>query len=356
MAGTMTGAVFKGDGELVLEKRPIPKLENPGDVLVQVEAVGICGTDVHILRVPPVHPATRDVILGHEFAGRIAEVGSAVENVAVGDPVAVDPNAPCGHCDMCQGGYPNACEVIKSCPVPGFFNTRGIFRDGSMARYIVYPATEVHKIAPHVSLAHAAVIEPLAVALNGLEKIPLRIGETVVVLGGGPIGLMFAGLAKRTGGRVIVSEPIPMRREAAVALGVDLVVDPMQEDLEEVVKAETDGKGADVVGDFVGNMLDVAVEIAGFGGRIVVGGCQENARPAISQVWVLMRELMIVGAVLPKYTFLRAIKVLEQELLPMDIIVSHQLPLSRVHEGFQLVREGKAIKVVFCPTDEDVQL
>ena len=184
-----------------------PRIQYPTDVLIQVEGAAVCGTDLHILEVPPRHPATPGVILGHEFAGRIAEVGSAVAKVKVGDPVAVDPNAPCGHCEMCLNSFPNACTTIKSAPVPGYFNTRGIFRDGAMARYIVYPATDVYKIARHIPAAHAAMSEPLAAVLNGLNKIGIFPGETMVVLGAGPIGLLFLEMAKAGGARVIVSEP-----------------------------------------------------------------------------------------------------------------------------------------------------
>ena len=351
----MTGAVFEGDGKLVLKQRPVPKVEKPNEVLIQVEATGICGTDIHILEVPPRHAATAGVILGHEFAGRIADIGSEVRNVNVGDPVAVDPNAPCGHCETCRNGYPNACLTAKAAPVPGYFNTRGIFRDGAMARYIVYPATDVYRVSPDVPMAHAAVAEPLGVALNGMNKVGIRPGETVAVLGGGPIGLMFMGLAKAAGARVIASEPIALRREVAKACGADLVVDPTRDDIVKVVKEETGGAGADVVGEFVGHVLDVCVEIAKFAGRILVVGCDALARPEINQVRIMFEELQIIGAVLPRFTFSRALKTLEEGLLPMDKIVSHRLPLNQVHEGMQLIRDGKAVKVVLCPTDDDVQ-
>ena len=134
-----------------------------------------------------------------------------------------------------------------------------------------------------------------------------------------------------------------------------VVVDPTQEDLEQVVKKETNGEGAEVVGEFVGHLLDVCVQLARFGGRILLVGCDELARPPIPQARMVFYELQMIGAVLPKYTFSRAVKMLEQGKVPIDKIVSHQIPLERVHEGFQLVREGKAIKVVICPTDADLQ-
>ena len=349
MNQTMTAAVFRGNGQLILEDRAIPTVSEPTDVLIEVGAVGICGTDLHILDVPPRHPAAVGAVLGHEFAGKIAAVGSAVTNVQVGDHIVADPNAPCGKCVPCSRGYPNACEGVLSAPVPGYANTFGIFRDGAMAKYMVMPGSDVYIIAPEVPAAHGCVAEPLAVAMNGLNKVGVQPGETVVVLGAGPIGLCFLGVAKAAGARTIVSEPSPMRREAAVALGADILVDPSAEDLEEIVSRETDGEGADVAVEAVGHLFDVCVQIARFGGRVLLFGDDATAHPAIPQAWVMRRELKVYGAFLPKFTWCRAIQMLEQRLVDMNHVVTHQLPLSEVHHGMQLLREGKAIKVAICP-------
>ena len=349
MGETMTAAVFEGEGRLVLQERPIPVIKEPTDVLIEVGAVGICGTDLHILDVPPRHPAAVGAVLGHEFAGRIAGVGSAVDNVKVGDHIVADPNSPCGKCVPCSRGYPNACLGVLSAPVPGYANTFGIFRDGAMAKYMVMPGCDVYRIAPAVPATHACVAEPLAVAVNGLNKVGVQPGETVVVLGAGPIGLCFLGVASAAGARTIVSEPSAMRREAAIACGADIVLDPTVENLEERVMSETDGEGADVAVEAVGHLFDVCVRIARFGGRVLLFGDDAIARPAIPQAWVMRRELQIFGAFLPKFTWCRAIQMLEQGLIPMDHIVTHQLPLSQVHQGMQLLRDGKAIKVAICP-------
>ena len=331
-------------------QRPVPEIKEPTDVLIEVDAVGICGTDLRILDLPRRHPAAENVILRHEFAGRIEAVGSAVHGLREGDHIVADPNVPCGTCRSCRGGYPNACQVAQNSPVPGYVNTFGIFRDGGMTRFTVMPGADVYKVASHVPAAHAVLGEPLAVALNGLNKVGLRPEDTVVVLGAGPIGLLFLSVAKVAGARVIASEPLALRRKAARTCGADVTVDPAREDLEEVVMAETGGSGADVVVEAVGHLLDLCVRLARFGGRILVLGDDATARPAVPQAWLMRRELQIVGAFLPKFTMNDAVRMLEQGSLPMEQIVTHQLPLGGVHEGMELLREGKAIKVVLRPT------
>ena len=161
MTETMMAAVFKGEGKLVLEERPVPELKGPHDVKLEVKGVGVCGTDLHILEVPPRHPATEDVIMGHEFCGRVAEIGANVTSCIPGDHVAVEQNAACGHCEECRHGFPNACLSVLSAPVPGFSNTPGIFYDGALAKYIVIPDYMVHPVSPSVPWHHIAVTDNL---------------------------------------------------------------------------------------------------------------------------------------------------------------------------------------------------
>jgi threonine dehydrogenase-like Zn-dependent dehydrogenase len=152
MSEMMLSAAFKGDRKLVLENRPVPNVAGPNDVLLAVKGVGVCGTDLHILEVPPRHPATENVIMGHEFCGEVIKIGSQVTNCAPG--------------------------------VPGFRNTPGIFHDGALAKYIVVPDYMVYQVAAHVPWHHMAVTETVACAFNALRKAKPEMGETAVVLGG----------------------------------------------------------------------------------------------------------------------------------------------------------------------------
>lgn len=351
MGQTMLGAVFKGEGKLVLEERPIPQIKDAHDVLLAVRGVGICGSDLHVLDVPPKHPATPDVIMGHEFCGEVAEVGAAVTNCSPGDRVAIDQNAACGHCQECRRGSPNSClTVFNSAPIPGYSNTPGIFHDGALARYIVIPDYMVYQVGPSVPWHHMAATEILACAVNAVKKAKPESGETAVVLGAGPVGQLLASLFKLAGAKVIASEVAEYRRKVAARLGADVVVDPSSESLADVVRRETDGKGADIVMEAVGDLLNDCIEVARFGGRVVLFGHDSLALPQVPQAQIVQKEVQIFGAFLARYTFVPAIRLLEQGLLPMDDVVTHILPLNEIFEAHRMLRAGEALKIVIDPT------
>ena len=218
----MLAAVFLGDGRLELKKRPIPCVKNRDDVLLRVEATSICGSDLHILDVPPTHPAEIGIIQGHEYAGEVLEVGQDVSHLNCGDRVIVSPDIRCGHCYYCQIGLTSMCENKT---------TLGEFADGGFAQYNVAPAQALFRVSKSVPPEIAAVGEPLACAMSGITKLNIQPGDAVMVLGAGPLGVLFALLAKMCGaGKVIVSEIMEGRRAYARSLGIDVVVDPSQQD------------------------------------------------------------------------------------------------------------------------------
>lgn len=346
----MLAAVFKGDGELVLEQRPIPEIEDSHDVKLAVKGVGVCGTDLHILEVPPRHPASENVILGHEFCGEVVEVGSAVTNCKPGDHVAVDQNASCGHCEECRQGRPNACLSVLSAPVPGFSNTPGIFHDGALAKYIVVPDYKIYPVAPHVPWSHLAITEIVACSFNALRKAKPEMGETVVVLGAGPVGLLLTSMFKSSGTRVISSEITAYRSEVAKGLGADVVVNPKEQDLGQVVLDETGGKGADIVVEAVWPLFNDCIELARFGGRVVLFGHDELARPTVPQALIMRKELQVFGAFNSKYTFAPVLKLMEYGILPMDDIITCVMPLEQIFEAHRMMRAGEALKIVIDPS------
>ena len=346
----MIAAVFEGNGKLVLRDRPTPKLMRDTDVLVKVTGVGICGTDLHILQVPPAHPATVGATLGHEFTGEVAEVGSAVTEVRPGDHVLVDPHPGCGLCEECRSGHPDRCvPLYNSASAPGHCATIGIFSDGAMTSYAVVPSHALYKVDREVPAHIAALAEPLGCVVSAADKLKVQPGESAVVLGGGPIGLLFMSLIKASGAaKVIVSEVSEYRRKAARDIGATRVVDPRQEDLAAVVRQEMPG-GADVVVEAVGPLLPQAIELAHSGGRILQFGHDELAKPVIQVAELLRKELTIYGGFIGKFAFHKLPRILASGVLPLEKIVSHRLPLSRVHEGIDLLRQGKAIKIVLHP-------
>ncbi len=346
----MLAAVFEGDGQLVLQDRPQPVLKNDNEALIKVHGVGICGTDLHILQVPPAHPATRGAILGHEFTGEIVEAGSQIPDFQPGEAVIIDPHPGCGVCRECKKGNPDRCiPLIEASGEPGHPATIGIFSDGAMTGYVVVPRQALYKVSPDVPAHIRALAEPLACVVNAAQKLKVRPGESVLVLGAGPIGLLFTGLLKANGAtKLIVSEISAYRREAAKDCGADIVVDPNNEDLAAIVRQETGG-GPDVVVEAVGPLLPQAVELVGGGGRILQFGHDETVNPAIPVAELLKKEVQIFGAYIGKFCFDIAAKIMESGALPLERIVSHRLPLSKVHEGLDLLCQGKAIKVILYP-------
>jgi threonine dehydrogenase-like Zn-dependent dehydrogenase len=334
----MLAAVFAGEGRLVMEDRPRPVVGAEDEVLVQVEACGICGTDLQILSVPPGHPATPGTILGHEFVGRVEAVGPAVTSVAVGQRVIIDPDPKCGACDPCRAGRPASCLNVVAL---------GIFRDGALASHVLAPADAAHPIADHVPAPIAALAEPLACVVNGVRRAAPRAAESVLIFGAGAIGCLFLAVFRATGCvPIVVVEPKADRAAVARALGADAVVVP---DALEAALAEHLPAGADIVVDAVGSQLGAAVEAAAMAGRIVVFGMNSNARPPIHQVEITEKSLSIFGTYITNFTFPDAIRLLETGRLLVEPMIGAVLPLERAPEGFDLLRSGRATKVVITP-------
>ncbi len=333
----MVAAVFEGEGELALKEIPVPQIKTEDEVLLEVEVASICGTDVHILEVPPGHPATPGTVLSHEYVGRILEVGKAVTQFKIGDRVVVDPNLKCGSCGYCKMGMPNMCENMT---------TLGIFIDGGFARYNVAPVKALHSISVHLPSELAVFAEPLSCVVNATQKLHGHPGESVVILGAGPIGLLFTQMFKASGaGKILVSEISEYRTRVAQESGATRVINPLKEDLGRVVKSET-GAGADVVVDAVGVLFKVALGIVRRGGRILLFGQNYQARAEIAQNDITRNELTILGSFIAKFTFPPTIKVIESRVLNLEKLITHRLPLSEIHRGIEAMRNQKAIKVV----------
>lgn len=334
----MQAAVFAGPGELRLEDRPEPRIERDTDVLIVVEACGVCGSDLQILNVPPGHPGTPGTILGHEFVGHVEAIGSAVTTVQVGQRVVVDPDPKCGVCTSCRAGRPANCENIVAL---------GVYRDGALARLVIAPAEAVYPISPDVSAELAALVEPLACVVNGTNRAAMRPGESVVIMGAGTIGCLFAAVFKASGaGPIVVVEPNPVRAAVARTVAADVCLTP---DEFAAQRRTLLPNGADVVVDAVGSVLGSAIEAAAMGGRVVLFGMNGAARPPIHQVEITEKGLSILGSYISNFTFPAAIRLVEGGTLNLAPIVSAVLPLSDVVEGIARLRSGEATKVVITP-------
>ncbi len=337
----MLAAVFKGNGELVLEERPVPKIEKPTDVLLEVEAAGICGTDLHILSVPPGHPAKENVILGHEYIARVVEVGPEVKSVKPGDRVVVDPNiVDWESCPWVKWGQYNICPV----------DTLGIFRDGGFAKYNVAPSSQLYKISDDVPVEYGALAEPLSTVVSAVTKLEFQVGETAVVLGAGPIGLLFIGLLKAAGAsKIIAVELMDFRMRKALEMGANVVINPKEEDLEARVLEETWNMKADVVVDAFGAGFPQALKLVRPGGRIMLFGQNTKAHADIYQNEITRNEIKVLGNYIARFVFPRTVRIIESGVVNLKPIVTHKLKLSEIHRGIELMRSGEAVKVIIIP-------
>jgi L-iditol 2-dehydrogenase len=340
MKDTMLGAVFEGEGKLTLKQVPVPKLERDDQVILRVEAVSICGTDVHICAVPPGYIATPNTILGHEFVGTVVEKGAAVDHLEVGDRAVVNPNDYCGVCTYCRKNLPNQCENI---------NALGIHVDGGFAKYCRVSGKVVYRISKDVPVEQAACAEPMACVINGTKKVSVKPGDTTVVIGAGPIGLIMSMMFKASGaGKVVVAEMAPYRLEHARKLNIGRVVDVTKENLKAVVTEET-GIGADVVADVTGSQLATAIDCARKGGRVLVFGVNTKAIAQFHQCDVTFKELQVLGTWLANATFPEAVRVLESGLLDIGGLITQSVPLTDIHKGLETLAKGEAVKIIVKP-------
>ncbi|HMR67155.1 MAG TPA: alcohol dehydrogenase catalytic domain-containing protein [Anaerolineae bacterium] len=334
---TMHVPVFKGQGRLEYETRPVPRLDRPTDVIVQVEACGICGTDLNILAVPPAHQAQANIIIGHEGVGRVAEIGEGVSDLKPGDRVVIAPRLTCGQCYYCRLGLDNQCQS---------YQTIGTTLDGAFAPYLRAPQTALYKINPHVPRDEAVFFEPLSCVVGALARVPSQAGDRVVIIGAGPMGLLFALLYRTLGaGKIIVVDLAPYRLNFARELGVEAALDPSQVDLPAAVRELTE-VGADVVIDAVGNQLGTAINLVRRGGHLVLFGLRPHDQPPVNQYTITRYDLTVHGTFVGCRPFEQTIHLLESQRLQPSRLITHRLPLTELAQGIELMRSGQGMKVI----------
>lgn len=337
---SMLAAVFEDEGRLAIREVPTPRLKTPQDILLKVEICGICGTDLRILAVPPIMHARKGVILGHEYIGRVVEVGDAVSQFQPGDRVAVIPDIPCGYCQFCAEARPNLCENMYAI---------GGDVDGGFAHYALAPAKALYKISPDLPVEAGAFVELLSCVMGGVQKAALLPGEDVVIIGAGPAGLVYLKVFKAAGaGRVIMVEVSPWRGEFAYQAGADLVINPRETHLREAVRTAT-GRGAHVVVDAVGSELSAAVAVARKGGRIIMFGENHQAECTLRPHEIQGQELRILGSFIGIQVFPQAVRLLESGAIKLDDLITHRLSLAELPGGIAELAAGRGAKGVCFP-------
>ncbi len=340
----MIGNYFLGNGQFEVRSMTFPAPSRK-EVLIRVAACGVCGTDVHIFHGDKGSAeVTPPVVLGHEISGVVEQVGSAVTRLAVGDHVAVDPNSYCGTCRSCRMGHKQTCSHLTAV---------GVTRDGGFADYCLVPEDQCFRIAPTIPLDYAAMTEPLACCIHGIDRACIRPGNTVCIIGAGAIGLLMLQLARLSGAAAVIqSEPIASRRFAALSLGADAVIDPRQENVKERFQELTGLEGADVVIECVGNTTAVAqaFEVAGSGATVLLFSVPKagSVHP-LSLDDVYHKELTIVGSLINPDTFERAVALLNSGRLNLQPIITHAFPVEQLKEAILMQMSEESIKVLVKP-------
>lgn len=336
----MKAAVFEREGVLTIKEVEKPQIKRPDQVLIEVEACSICGTDVHITAVPAGYAATSGTILGHEFCGYIVDKGTDVRHLEVGDRVVVNPNNYCGVCTYCRKNLPNQCEHIEAL---------GIDYDGAFAKYCLVSGKVAYRISKELPAEAAACVEPLACAVNGLQKVNVQPGSSAVVIGSGPIGLMITLLLKASGaGRIFLLETAPYRIDFARKLGVAEVLDPIHTDTKKAVLDAT-GIGADFVFDVTGSQIVSSIDYVRKSGTVVLFGVNKNARAEIAQCEITTKEIAVLGTWLANATFPEAIRILETQVIDVQQLITDVVPLEKILKGIEKLRAGQAVKVIVKP-------
>lgn len=336
-------------GPKTIELRDGPPLVAPADGLVlKMEACGVCGSDLRRWAEGP--PAgAQHLVQGHELAGVVTAVGAQVSRFKVGDRLAVAPDIHCGECWYCQRGLFNVCTNLKLLGItPGFDGgfAESVLLDGNVLRNGI-----VHRMPDGLGFHEGGLAETLSSVLASHHKCQTSLGETVVIMGAGPIGCLHIVIARARGAAVIVAEPNPLRRAGAAKFGPDAILDVTQTDVVAEVKRLTDGLGADVVicANPVAATQTQAVEMARRGGRIVLFGGLPKANPMASLNANLIHygEQVVIGAFSYHPSFhAEALRTLRRKVVNADQFVTHTRPLSKVAEAFAIAAAGEALKVM----------
>jgi L-iditol 2-dehydrogenase len=336
----MRQAVMHAPGRLEIRQveRPKPRAD---EILVKIERIGVCGSDIHVYH--GVHPYTGyPVVQGHEVSGVIAEMGAKVEGFQTGEYVVFMPQVTCGTCYPCRHGMEHICDQLK---------VMGFQTNGAAQEYFAVPARKVLKVPPEISLDHAAMIEPVAVAVHALSRYGEVGGKSVVVLGAGTIGNLVAQAAQALGAaKVLITDISPYKLEKAHLCGLSLTVDTSRTRLEEMIGKEIGPDRADVILECVGvqDTINQAIETARKGSVIVVIGVF-GKRPSVDLGLVQDHELTLTGTLMyQRRDYELAIRLMSQGLLHLEDMITHRFPFNDYLEAYRVIDrlKGEYLKVM----------
>lgn len=338
----MKAAVYYGPGDMRWEEVESPKC-GTDDVIVEVKACGLCGTDVKTYKRG--HPMFKPpIILGHEFSGEVVEAGQNVDGFSAGDRVVVAPYVPCGSCAMCRLGEFELCE-------------RKVKIDGAFTRYVKVGREVVEKgmfkIPESMDFAEATLVEPLACCLNALDDCNLHAGDTVLIVGAGPMGLINFEAVKNSGAaKILVAETHSWRRSRAVEMGA-IGLNPLVEDIPARVMEITGGIGVDVVIIAVGlsEVAEKYIPLARKGGRVnLFGGFPAGSSITVDPNLLHYKQVVLTGSFgfTPHYIE-KALYMISEGRIDPSSIITHRMQMNRIEEAIDLVTRQEALKVILYP-------
>lgn len=333
----MKGAAYMGEGRL--ETVPVDVAPpGPGEIQVAVAYCGLCGTDLHIVHGHMDARVRTPLVFGHETSGTVAAIGAGVEGWKVGDPLTVMPLVWDGTCPACLAGHQHICQNLVFV---------GIDSPGGLQQRWNVPASIAVPLPLGLDLRTAALVEPVAVAVHDVRRSGLQVGDHAVVLGGGPIGVLIAVVARNAGAHVMVAEVDASRRSRVADLGIE-VIDPSSADMVAEVERWTDGVGADVVFEVSGAAAAArsATALAKVRGTIVVVAIHSAPRELDLQR-VFWRELRLLGArVYQRSDFERAVDLLGRGLIPAEALISGVVPIEEIDSAIDDLSAGRAMKIL----------
>jgi len=336
-------AVYKSKEKIGFEKDILSALEN-NELLIKVTACGVCGTDLHIYK-DEVSFASPPVVLGHEITGIIEDKGRDVKDIPNGTPVAVDPVIPCYSCYYCRLGKPNLCRNQTII---------GYQLDGGFASYVKVPRSQVYPISETIGKKGGILIEPVACIINGYNKLDIKPGSTVFIMGAGPIGLLWAQMFKYSPVKFIVqSDLIDERCKKAINLGADYVINASDTDACDYLKDKFQDD-FDIVIDATGDSKAVEEGIkltANLGTMMIFGVCPENSSVSINPLQLYNKEMKIIASKMPPQSFEYAVRLIESGKIEYSSIVSHTFSLKRLPEALEKFENSKdeVLKMMIDP-------
>lgn len=345
----MKAARKTADGRFEIADVEEPRLPADDWVKARVRMAGICGTDLRHWE--KAEEENRCCIMGHELAGDVVEVGPAVERVAVGDRVLVESVLGCGHCEWCRVQQYNRC--------PDLYPTRRASVSRAYAEFVVGPQHKFHKLPDSVGYDDAALLDTYAVALHAQHLSGLTIGDRVAIIGAGPIGLGQLMLAKASGATVMILDTLPHALALAERLGADRIVNADHEDPEAVIRAMSDGRGADIVFECAGgtsmpDTLPLATRLARRGGRVVIVGGFDDGTIAIPLEWqrIQMSEITLIPSASFAFHDIHAeqsevLDLLHRGLLKTQPLITHRFPLDRINAAFETAQDRRRTEAIF---------